>query len=44
MKSLDRLQRENFSLKSEIVYEKKRYMDLMSAFMELRRETKSLKD
>jgi hypothetical protein len=36
MERLDRFLNENFQLKREIAYEKKRYMDLMNAFMELR--------
>ena len=33
--------RENFQLKSDLVYEKKRYLDLMNAFMELRSQGKA---
>jgi hypothetical protein len=30
---------ENFHLKRELAYEKKRYMDLMNAFLELRKQS-----
>jgi hypothetical protein len=33
---MDHLLRENFELKKEMAYEKKRYLDLMNAFIELR--------
>lgn len=32
---------ENFGLKKDLAYEKKRYMDLMSAFLELRNSLKA---
>jgi hypothetical protein len=38
---LDRLFAENFGLKKDLAYEKKRYMDLMSAFLELRNSLKA---
>jgi hypothetical protein len=31
---------ENFGLKKDLAYEKKKYMDLMSAFLELRNSIK----
>ena len=31
---------ENFQLKKEIAYEKKRYLDLMNAFLEMRNQIK----
>jgi len=40
MDRLDRLLTENFQMKRELAYEKKRYMDLMNAFMELRNSVK----
>ena len=36
MDHLDQLLQENFELKKQIAYEKKRYLDLMNGFMELR--------
>lgn len=38
---MDILFTENFKLKKELAFEKKRYLDMMNAFVELR---KSLKD
>lgn len=32
--------RENFELKKELAYEKKKYLDLMNAFLELRNQIK----
>lgn len=40
MKFLDRMLKENFDLKKEIAYEKKKYVDLMNAFVELRKDLK----
>lgn len=40
MERLDRVFTENFQLKRELAYEKKRYIDLMNAFLELRNSTK----
>jgi len=37
---LDKLFQENFELKKEIAYEKKRYLDLMNAFIEFRHQVK----
>jgi predicted nucleic acid-binding Zn-ribbon protein len=37
---MDKLMEENFHLKKEIAYEKKRYLDLMNAFIELRGQIK----
>lgn len=37
---MDNLLRENFNLKKEIAHEKKRYLDLMNAFIELRTSLK----
>lgn len=36
LKDLDQLQQENYKLKLEISSEKKRYLDLMEAFLEVR--------
>lgn len=33
---LDKLLQENFDLKKEIAYEKKRYLDLMNGFIEFK--------
>jgi|LauGreDrversion4_2_1035121.scaffolds.fasta_scaffold322249_1 DNA repair exonuclease SbcCD ATPase subunit len=41
MERLDRLFSENFGLKRDLAYEKKRYMDLMNAFLELRHSVKA---
>lgn len=40
MTKLDLAFQENFKLKREIAQEKKRYLDLMSAFLEVRNEQK----
>lgn len=40
LKKLDDLLKENFKLKREIACEKKRYLDLMNAFVEMRNEQK----
>lgn len=40
MTRLDLLLRENFELKKDIAYEKKKYLDLMNAFLELRNSIK----
>jgi hypothetical protein len=40
VENLDSLLQENFELKKEIAYEKKRYLDLMNGFMELRNSIK----
>jgi oligoendopeptidase F len=37
---LEKLLTENFQLKREMAYEKKRYLDLMNAFLELRNSIK----
>ena len=37
---LDEILRDNFRLKQEIACEKKRYVDLMNAFLEVRHEQK----
>ena len=37
---MDMLLTENFQLKREMAFEKKRYIDLMNAFLELRNSTK----
>jgi hypothetical protein len=44
MKRMDLLLKENFELKKEIAFEKKKYMDLMNAFLELRQEINLTKD
>lgn len=36
LKRLDSILQDNFKLKQEIANEKKRYLDLMSAFLEIR--------
>jgi hypothetical protein len=36
LKDLDQLQQDNYKLKLEISSEKKRYLDLMEAFLEVR--------
>lgn len=41
MTKLDLAFQENFKLKREIAQEKKRYLDLMSAFLEVRNEQKN---
>jgi len=38
LKSVHDILRENFKLKQEIACEKKRYVDLMNAFLEVRHE------
>ena len=38
MVKLEEVLQENFQLKREIAQEKKRYLDLMSAFLEVRKE------
>lgn len=40
MQRIDEILRENFKLKQEIACEKKRYLDLMNAFLEVRNEQK----
>lgn len=40
LQRLDEILRDNFKLKQEIACEKKRYVDLMNAFLELRHEQK----
>lgn len=40
MNRLEKLLTENFQLKREMAYEKKRYLDLMNAFLELRNSIK----
>jgi hypothetical protein len=40
MDHLDSFLQENFELKKEIAYEKKRYIDLMNGFIELRNSIK----
>jgi hypothetical protein len=37
---MNRLFTENFELKKEIAFEKKRYIDLLNAFIEMRNEVK----
>lgn len=37
---MDNLLLENFGLKKDIAYEKKKYLDLMNAFLELRNNLK----
>jgi len=42
LQQLDNLLNDNFKLKTEIANEKKRYLDLMSAFIEIRNQQKFL--
>jgi len=41
LKRLDGLMKENFKLKRELACEKKRYLDLTNAFVELKNEQKA---
>lgn len=40
MQAIDKVRVENFDLKKQIAYDKKKYMDLKSAFLELRASMK----
>lgn len=40
MKVIDKLRLDNFNLKKQIAFDKKKYIDLKNAFIELRQQSK----